>query len=259
MSDDTLVAWLQRRDAGAAPVHHALTPAASSSPLCAQLAAILFACGDAADNDATTVALLSTFVAQHVEALLRLSLDAATAAVRISAAAGAAVHPGAPHPPPLRDKAALLENAVVSVLRASGASRAAGAVSSALDAHRVLRSALVVDLSAREEQASFALWRERAPTGAAMARAGADAKAQFLGRALGDDSLVGLSPRAPPPAADAGAAGSYQDQLGRVIFLQAALLDARRTGDEDAVRAATDVFGYELIDIHARGGVLQSE
>jgi hypothetical protein len=246
MSDDTLVAWLARRSAQ--PFHMPASASSSNSSLLHATASdILFACGDAADPDAAAVALLSTMVAQHVEALLRLSLDAASAAAAAAPSPAAGAGAG---------KAALLENAVVSVLRASGASRAAGAVASALDAQRVLRGALVVDLSAREELAAFALWRERAPTGAAVARAGADAKAEFLSRALADDTLVGLSPRAQPPPPPPSAGGAYQDQLGRVIFLQAGLLDARTNGDEDAVRAATDAFAWELVDINARGGGL---
>ena len=165
----------------------------------AQCADVLFACGDSAEGDPEAAAVLSRLVARHVESLLALVVDSAAAAsaaaTTAAPAAGADVFAGE------RAGAAAAKidgSTVVAVLRAAGAARNATAAAATLDAHKALRPLLSLDVSAREETAAFAVWKEKPPVGAA-ARAGAAAKARFIEAAL-SDRFVSL-----PPAGSEGA------------------------------------------------------
>jgi hypothetical protein len=162
-----------------------------------QCADVLFASGDSAEGDPEAAAVLSRLVARHVESLLALVMDSAAASSAAATTATSAAAAGAAADVFAGERAGAAAakidgSTVVTVLRAAGAARNATAAAATLDAHKAMRPLLSLDVSAREEAAAFAVWKEKPPVGAA-ARAGAAAKARFIEAAL-SDRFVALPP-----------------------------------------------------------------
>lgn len=182
-NESGLAPWLARRARIPVPLPREPPPS-----LLAEVSAIMLGAGDVAGAaDDAAVALLARYVASHVSALMRRTLDEAAVLLSDAAVSGA--------PPPQLDG-----GSVAAALRSAGAEHHATRVAHVLAKHTLLtRQLLVCDLSGPgAEREAYAAWGERAAITPAT-RAGVLGKTKLAAEAL-SDTIVAL-----PPAG--GAAG----------------------------------------------------